>query len=805
MLALVLTWMLFLRVALAGDVGADAPPEPAPGVEDPRRLLDLGREALAAGDRDRARALFEQRMTRLEVLRYTSLRPLLSKAFLAEQMGELDVAAASYRDAIPDNPFQTALVLRVLSQHPDREALVAETYAYLREAVAAMRRGEQALIYTTTKGDPRYLEEKTIDELVADAREGKVGKYCYVDKLDVRKVERLPDIVLDYCVIGSIYSPTVTFDKLVVQHSVVLGDTDLGRTFLGAKNRSGTEPASTFRDLVFKETVFMGRANFAGIDVSGGRAYFPLTVFEGEADFKGADFHAEAEFRFASFGKGANFRFLRMYEPVYFGGTRFRDDMVFADVYSERDVYFNEALFEGTATFFGCEFLRGATFESSRFGKAANFGNLQVKSALNLSRVIFGESVIVREVTAGSLDAFGTHFAADASFEDATVLGRTRFSLDDVTRSSATADGLDSLLPLYRRYQGDEDADEPITTRTSYGVTSFDDLNARIDGNISFANTTFGGYTVFQGVTFGREGVQTVASFFNSQFQGESHFERTDWFASADFTTIFGSEVAFNGAHFRRSLILDDAAVSKRVTLTGASFDRDADLSFFGAEIASFQIDPHQVLGEGEPHRLFYERCARGPIATDDVRIQRILVENPDLDQDGLHDACYENVVDEFTTLKGSYGDRAMTVAEDDAYWWTRHHHAMRNLWYGSFLQRVKTLVVSLLVFELCFGWGVRLGNLAIAAIVVTFLYAVLYRVVCADTVLQFNGDDVHIRDVPFLGLWYVSIQAMIAVNTGWDFGEDDHRFRILNVSETVVGFIMLTFFVGAYTRMILS
>ena len=45
----------------------------------------------------------------------------------------------------------------------------------------------------------------------------------------------------------------------------------------------------------------------------------------------------------------------------------------------------------------------------------------------------------------------------------------------------------------------------------------------------------------------------------------------------------------------------------------------------------------------------------------------------------------------------------------------------------------------------------------------------------------------------------------MLAVNTGWDFGDDDHRFRYLNTLQTIIGVIILTFFVGAYTRMILA
>ena len=111
----------------------------------------------------------------------------------------------------------------------------------------------------------------------------------------------------------------------------------------------------------------------------------------------------------------------------------------------------------------------------------------------------------------------------------------------------------------------------------------------------------------------------------------------------------------------------------------------------------------------------------------------------------------------------------------------------------------------KLFLFELCFGWGVRLGNLALAAAGITLLYAWLYRVSCPDTILAYDGVDMPIRDVPFVGLCFVSLQSLIALNTGLDFGDDDHRFRYLNTSQTLIGFVVLTFFVGAYTRMILA
>jgi len=799
-----LLWCLTWTALAAGPAPApgapvDAPADEAPGagIEDPRRLAHLARVALDAGRREEAKALFERGLQQMEVRRYLKYREPLRDALVLEKLGEPEAAAELYRASFTDDVLRVVQVLRILSRHPDREQLVAEAYDWVRGQVAKAKAGQEALIYTTSKGAPRTLKVMTTEELLDN--EGR-ARYCYIEDLDLSDVEQMPEVLyLNRCVIGRFYAPKRRFQGIVLK-GFVLGDMIVGKHDDADGN---TVQESTFDDLVMRDAVFMGKANFSAIKITGRRAYWPMAVFEGEADFKGAEIDAVADFRFASFGRGANFRLMRLYQPVYFGGSRYRSDTVFTQVFSERDVYFNSMVFEGEVSFDRCEWQRGATFENSYFGGPANFGTTKIARALNLSRARFHGPVIIKDVQVGSLDALGAHFFDDAVFRDARIEGRARFSLDEVTREAAGSD-IDQLLPMYRHYQGDEDADEPLTTTSSYGVTALDDLTARIDRSVSFANTVFGGYTVYQGVSFGTEGEASVASFFNAQFLGETHFERTEWFSRADFTTIFGNEVAFNQAHFTESLVLDDAAVQGRVTLTDATFEPKADLSAYGAEIASFQISPGQVAGEREPHRLFYERCALGQLDRDDPRFDRITgIES--LTDAQLREVCYEYAIDELVMLKDSYGERAMTAAEDDAYWWSRHHEAMRDLRHGSLLQRVNALVGKLLVFELCFGWGVRLGNLGIAVIFVTVLYALIYRWLCADTVLMYDGEEFVIRDVSFLGLCFVSLQSLIAINTGWDFGDDDHRFRLLNTSETLIGFIILTFFVGAYTRMILA
>ncbi len=738
-----------------------------------------------------------------EIKHYLPYREYLDEALVAERLGLYDEAAAAYRRGFQDDVLRAVQVLRILSVHPEREALVQEAYAHVRAVVDRAKAGEDAVIYVTSKGADRYLEVLTQEEVLAAAAEGGQSRYCYVERLDLGLVEGpLPEkIQLDRCVVGSLRVPDRDVGRLIF-NGFVLGDADLGRTWEGEAQKSRTIAASRFEELFFRDAIFLGRANLSGVTVSGGRAYFPMAVFEGEADFKGAEFTGVTEFRFASFGAGANFKNLRMSDAAYFGGTRFRADTVFTRVLSRADVYFNSATFEGEALFDRCEWLHNATFEDSHFLSAASFNATRLGKRLNMSRAIFDGPLQVNALQAEALDMFGAWLKADASFVDSAFSGRVRFSPDAVTRAHGLAD-IDRLLSIYRDYQGDEDADEPLATTSSYGVSGVDDLVTRIDADVSFANTEFGGYTVFERIRFGLPDRRHTASFYNAQFLGETHFEDTTWNAAADFTTIFGAEVAFNRAWFRDTLVLDDAYVEGRVTLTEARFDPEADWSWFGSEIRNFQVFPEHVNHPDGGHRLFYERCGLGQLDLEDLRLQRLIASGI-TGEPALRQVCYDRVVDEFVGLKEHYADEAMTADEDDAYWWERHHETMSLLRFGGPYGTAQALT-RLLLFELCFGWGVRLGNLGICTLVVTAVFAVIYRVACPDTVLAYDGDEILIRDVSYVGLFFVSLQSMLAINTGWDFGDDDHRFRYLNTLQTLIGVIILTFFVGAYTRMILA
>ncbi|MEM6929469.1 MAG: pentapeptide repeat-containing protein, partial [Myxococcota bacterium] len=329
MRALSLVWLGLWLALVAPARAADPVPSSAfKSIEDPRRLEAEGRNALASNDFDRARAAFTARLDRLEFATYVPLRAKLRDALLAESMDELNKAEKLYREAVEEDPLRVVLTLRIVSQHPKREELTSEVLDIIRQRGEAAKNGaKDALIYTTTKGAPRYLTLTTTQQVIDNARKGKATQYCYVDELDFSVVDDLPEeILLNRCVIGSVKGSGKAFGKVVLIRSFLLGDAIFGKVFTGERHQSQSLLPATFDDVTFRETVFMGDAVFASVQSGPGRAYFPLVVFEGDADFKGAEFNGVTDFRFASFGKGANFRLMRMTQKVYFGGARYRAD-----------------------------------------------------------------------------------------------------------------------------------------------------------------------------------------------------------------------------------------------------------------------------------------------------------------------------------------------------------------------------------------------------------------------------------------------------------------------------------------------
>ncbi len=811
LLALLSSWMV---------ADASSPPaarlslEEAEQIEDERTLEEAAQAHLQEGDEAAARALFARALERAELHRYLSTRPELQEALILERLGKTEQAAAIYR-AERAHDVQTVLqVLRIASVHPDRDALVAEAIDDIRQRVERAKAGEKVSIFTTSKGEPRHLEVIPDDEVVGRLlkEEGQL-RYCYIENLDLSEARApaLPTaIVLSRCIIGRVHVPDRDLHTFVLR-SIVLGDVDLGKTWEGAVNRSKTIPASRVAEVAFRDGVFLGRVNLQGVKVSGRNALFAMAIFEGEADFRDTTFEGTADFRFSVFGQGANFKGSHMTDAVYFGHTRYLKPVTFRGMFSEKDVFFDSTRFEEAVNFDRCEWTRGATFENARFGGPVSFNNSQLGGRLNMSRAVLGDSLTIKEMSLAGMDLIGTHLVGDARFVDVDFRGKVRFSLDDITRAHHLQDPT-GLLSLYRDYQGDKDAEQPLTTRSSYGVRGVDDLIARIDGNISFANSIFRGFTIFERVRFGRPGVDTTAEFYNTQFIGEAHFERSTFYSRADFSTIFANEISFLEAGFHSNLILDDANVAGRVVLTDANFHGEADLSFYAAELASVQISKAQVVREddlswlwqaSERHRLFYQSCLRGDDVRADPRVRRLEMTGP-LSDDELLAICADRLIDEYVALKQSFGDRAMTSDEDWAYWWIKHTEA-RARWLQGGVVNGAWFLLARSVFELGFGWGVNLGNLAWTSLFACAFFALLYRIFCPDSMMQYNGEAVAVRDIDPIGLFYISLQSFGAFNTGWDIDADDGRLHYLNTIQTFVGIIILTFFVGAYTRMILA
>ena len=499
-LALVLFVLLVCMPAAAADPKPPKPPGPFDHIEDPRVLEALGTEAVAAGDLDRARLAFERMLARQEIRKYIGFHKFqkpLHEALVLERLGQHDEAAAKYVEGIEADVFKAIQVLRIMSVHPERDALAKKAFDHVRALAAEVkdqpydRNGKGATgtltFYTTSKGASRHLTAYTLDALLEANHKDDRLRYCYLDSLDLTAVEELPEVIrLDRCIVGNILIPDKDVHTFIFR-GIVLGDTDAGKVWLDrddkpSKNKKGrTVPASRFEDLMLKETVFLGHANFAGVDVTKKRAYFPIAVFEPGGGLQGRRVSRRVRVPLRVLRQGGRLQapsharagILRRH--TFPRRRRVQRSLQRARrLLQQRDLRGGRQLREVRVEALG--HLRGQPLPGPRelLEDAPHQANEHLQGP-------FHGPLSVKESFFGGLDAFGSHFRDEAFFNDGNISGRTRFSLDSVTRERHQ-DDLDPLLPLYRDYQGDEDADAPLTTKSSYGVQALDDLVAPLRG-----------------------------------------------------------------------------------------------------------------------------------------------------------------------------------------------------------------------------------------------------------------------------------------------------------------------------------
>jgi len=782
------------------------------GVEDPAILYRAAEHHLAAGNADLARECFKAGLLREELNHYINfeIRDAF-RALLHERMGETTEADAAWQEGIEKDLHYTYIFCRLLSRDPGKEDRLSAMRDEVVRRVAAAEAGQSPHWYTTKKGKSRKLSLLTQDELVRQAEavpegEPKKFRYVYVPELDLASLPSDWDLEFRRSVIGSLRGYGAEREGSFGLSGFVVEEFHLGKKWMGRVNMSSSIPPAKLGQVFFMELVVLADAHVGDCEFRGRNASFVFSTFEGEADFSAISVAQTADFRYASFARGANFRRSVFEGPVHFGHTQYGGPADFSTmVCTTRRAWFNSTRFDAGANFEKVDWRQGGTFEDSSFANALILSRGRFGARTNLSRARIAGGMQARELVAAGMDLFGAHLGGQSDFTDSVFDGHVRFSLDEVTYREF-ASRLDDLAKVYKLYQGDEDATEDLTTRTAYGVEHVDDLTASIPGDVSFANAMFSEFCQFQRVIFGRPEEPGTADFYNAQFRGETHFERAVFHADADFTTIFANELGLNDAVFHSRVMLDDANVPGRVTMGGARFLGDADLSLYGAQISRFHISKDQLEEKRGRHRLFYERCAQGRIegVEEDPRIERALAgyreggAAPD-----VVDLCYERLSEDFNVLGNAFAERGMPPDEDWAYWYGKHHETMHGLWHGGIGERLQALGRWFL-FELMFGWGVNLQNLLLACLVVVFIFGLLYKWVCPDAHIEFNGFETQLRHLTYRQSMFISMLSLMSMDIGWDIGRNKW-FRWLNVAEVLLGVIILTFFVGAYTRLVLA
>jgi hypothetical protein len=792
-------------------------------IEDPITLQAAGRHWLAHGDRELARKCFAAAVKRHEANLYTELagRPW-GDALVREMMGEADEAEELWKRSMDSDVLAATHTLLHFSTHPKRTTIIAAAKAHVLAIAAKAKAGGKAVFYRSAKGEPREIEPMTAEDFEAAVLAGEKPRNVYVEVLDLSRKKWPTRVSCQRCMVGKLLAWDADFEDQLDFKGFVLEDLHLGKKWKGEVNKSAFEPASRFNRLYLESTVVFGKADFDSMKLSGRVANFPFAVFLGETNLRNVDFGGAAEFRFAHFARPVSFRGSHFADSAYFAHGHFAGLDLSRTRVDQRPVHFASATFTGDLLVEDAQFAQGVTFENARFDGDVTFRRCSIDSQLNLSRIVTAGRFLFSRNEVKDLWMYGGEVMGDATFDNNVVQGGARFALDELTRR----DHLDDVTPLhklYKLYQGDDDAEEDLTKKSQYGVTHVDDLLSRFHGDVSFANTAFKEYVGFERVSFGS--VRTsLANFYNTQFGGEAHFERARFFGTADFRTVGGEELSFNQARFESHWLLDDANVPGRLSTNETELAGDATLSIAGADVAAFGIDNRQLLRDVDQpwdqdgHRLFYQRCvlalARGRDAAAFLLDPRLAdahwdgdrrLEDEAVVKRRAQELCVGRTIDEFTRLRDAFARRSMTDEADWAYWHLKHHINHRRA-----SESTPGMIIAFgerWVFEKAFGWGVLLANLLATSLVVILVFAVVLRLTCGHMELVWDGEPTLYRDLSAFALLVISMHGFLG-----GFGVADEfvknsssAFKALYTAEIVVGIIVITFFIGAYTRLVVG
>ncbi|MCR4316488.1 MAG: hypothetical protein NUW37_09085 [Planctomycetes bacterium] len=444
----------------------------------------------------------------------------------------------------------------------------------------------------------------------------------------------------------------------------------------------------------------------------------------------------------------------------------------------------------------------------SRLGSRVLGSELRTSGETDFSHAFFCGSIDFHRAQFRGCDVLGANFLAPAYFLGASFSGVVRFGLDYHT------------FELYER-KGEQ-------LLSLYGITRLAHLVTRVSADMDFSNSLFEQGLFFDRVEFGKvDGERPKLSFVNTQFLGETHFDRIEKLdADLDFTTCVAEELTFNASRIEGRLILDDAFVKGRITLAGTEFGRDSTLSFYSASLSNFSVyqDIHlekrdesaDVSGrfslvrrwrQAKKTRLFYKNLIDDLESADDYDLRIRGLE--DTSGKDLEIEAMNRSIQEFVLLKESFERRGMGNEQDWAFWNLSNIRCDRDFeqslqnrnYIGAVLAKLKYYV-----FGKAFGWGIRLGNIGITSIAVILIFAfVLHLVGLSGVKIEYDHVIVSLADTTMPEKVLLSFHSFFNVLYGdWTPTETAPLLKFALTFESIVGIVLTTFFVGAYTRKVL-
>ena len=293
----------------------------------------------------------------------------------------------------------------------------------------------------------------------------------------------------------------------------------------------------------------------------------------------------------------------------------FEDDVIFSNTYFKKNIDFTNTYFSKRTDFRGVVCNKSANFIGANFNNYAGFGGASFDGVADFRYSIFNDNADFGDASFNYARFWGTNFSAGAdfciaSFNNSVAFINARFNGYSDFGHANFSGGANFMLTSFSGHK----LSAALIDELPKGIHS---IYFRVDRNVDYVFTYFGGGTNFRGVKFGDDAIFKVVNFNNicdfsfAEFDSKVNFQNTNFNDITDFRNArFSGDADFTDARFNGDADFTDARFNGDADFTDARFNNIVSFSDNFAKVVylnGIYFENMRVDWTSLEHNLFYD------------------------------------------------------------------------------------------------------------------------------------------------------------------------------------------------------